>query len=59
MKPRTTIDEQVGDLLLTARGLEAVRELLKQRGATEAEVDAHSRELQRVRRQIAETLLAA
>jgi hypothetical protein len=59
MKKMTSIDEQIGDLLLTAKGLEVVRELLQRRGATAEEIDAHSNELQRVRRQIAETLLAA
>jgi hypothetical protein len=59
MKKMTSIDEQIGDLLLTAKGLELVRELLKRRGASVEEIDAHSRELDRVRHEIAETLLAA
>jgi hypothetical protein len=50
------LDRQVDDLLLHARGLALVREVLADRGATRDELDAHTRELERVRRQLIETL---
>jgi hypothetical protein len=50
------LDRQVDDLLLHARGLALVREVLAGRGATRDELDAHTRELERVRRQLIETL---
>jgi hypothetical protein len=42
----------IDDLLLQLRGLVLVRELLAERGATRAEVDAHTDELERVRNQL-------
>jgi hypothetical protein len=50
------LDHQVDDLLLHARGLVLVREVLAQRGASRAELDAHTRELERVRGELVETL---
>jgi len=52
----TLLDHSIDDLLLQARGLELVRELLAKRGASNAELDAHTRELERVRRQLIATL---
>ena len=52
----TLLDHSIDDLLLQARGLELVRELLAQRGASKTELDAHTRELERVRRQLIQTL---
>jgi len=43
------LDHQVDDLLLDARGLVLVREVLARRGASRAELEAHTRELERVR----------
>ena len=50
------LDHQVDDLLLHARGLVLVREVLARRGASHDELDAHSRELERVRDQLVATL---
>ena len=50
------LDPQVDDLLLHARGLVLVRQVLAGRGASRAELDAHTRELERVRRQLVEVL---
>jgi hypothetical protein len=50
------LDHQVDDLLLHARGLVLVREVLARRGASHDELDAHSRELERVRNELVATL---
>jgi hypothetical protein len=50
------LDRHVDELLLHARGLVLVRQLLAGRGASPAELDAHTRELERVRAQLVETL---
>ena len=50
---------RVDDLLLHARGLVLVRDLLEERGATEDEVEAHTRELERVRGVLADTIRGA
>ena len=47
------LDRQIDDLLLQARGLALVRELLERRGASPDEIGAHARELDRVRRELA------
>jgi hypothetical protein len=52
----TILDHEVDDLLLRARGLVLVRELLAKRGATRDELDAHTAELERVRSQLIETI---
>ena len=46
------VDREVRDLALQARGLELVRDLLAVRGATSDELESHTRELERVRRQL-------
>jgi hypothetical protein len=53
----TLIDHRIDDLLLQARGLELVRGILAARGASAEELDAHSRELERVRAQLAQKLV--
>jgi hypothetical protein len=50
------LDRQVDDLLLHARGLVLVRQVLAGRGASRAELDAHTRELERVRHLLVEAL---
>ena len=50
------LDHTIDDLLLQARGLVLVREVLAQRGASRAELDAHTRELERVRATLAEAI---
>jgi hypothetical protein len=50
------LDHQVDDLLLHARGLVLVREVLARRGASHDELDAHTRELERVRSELVATL---
>ncbi len=52
----TVLDQRIDDLLLHARGLVLVREVLARRGATRAELDAHTRELERVRRKLIEAI---
>jgi hypothetical protein len=52
----TVLDRRIDDLLLQARGLVLVREVLARRGATRAELDAHSRELERVRHELVEAI---
>ena len=50
------LDPRIDDLLLQARGLALVREVLAQRGASPVALDAHTRELERVRARLIETL---
>jgi hypothetical protein len=50
------LDHEVDDLLLRARGLVLVRELLSTRGASRGELEAHTEELERVRGQLIETI---
>ena len=50
---------EIDDLLLQARGLVLVRDLLAERGASRTEIDAHSDELARVRARLAATLAGA
>jgi hypothetical protein len=50
------LDRQVDDLLLHARGLVLVRQVLAGRGASPAELEAHTRELERVRGRLVEVL---
>lgn len=50
------LEHDVDDLLLQARGLVLVREILARRGASRAELDAHTRELERVRHELAGTI---
>ena len=58
MKNDTVFDERFADLLLQARGIEAVRGILARRGASTEELAAHTQELARVRHQLAERLAA-
>ena len=51
------LDHRIDDLLLQARGLVLVREILARRGATRAELEAHTRELERVRQELVGALL--
>jgi hypothetical protein len=44
----------IDDLLLHIRGLVLVREILRQRGASAVELDAHTAELARLEDQLAE-----
>jgi len=44
----------IDDLLLHIRGLVLVREILRQRGASPAELDAHTAELARLEDQLTE-----
>jgi len=46
----------IDDLLLQARGLVLVRGILAERGATVGELEAHSSELERVRRRLADAI---
>jgi hypothetical protein len=55
-KEGTVLDDRIDDLLLHARGLVLVRELLARRGATHAELEAHTRELERVRHDLVEAI---
>ncbi len=52
------IDHRIDDLRLQARGLELVRGILAARGASAEELDAHTRELERVGHRLAEKLVA-
>jgi hypothetical protein len=50
------LDHSIDDLLLQARGLVLVREILAGRGASPDELDAHTRELERVQRRLARAI---
>jgi hypothetical protein len=50
------LDHQIDDLLLQARGLEVVRDLLSMKGASSDEVAAHSRELESTRTRLADLI---
>jgi hypothetical protein len=43
------LNHEIDNLLLQARGLVLVRDLLARRGASDSELDAHTNELERVR----------
>jgi hypothetical protein len=47
------VSREIDDLLLHVRGLVLVRPLLAERGASEEELDAHTTELERLRRRLA------
>jgi len=53
------LTHEIDDLLLHARGLVLVRDLLSQRGATRSEIEAHTNELERVRARLADTISGA
>ena len=46
------VEREVRDLVLQARGLELVRDLLATRGATSDELETHTRELERIKRKL-------
>jgi hypothetical protein len=50
------LGHEIDELLLRLRGLVLVRDLLAQRGASRAELDAHSDEIERVRDRLADTI---
>jgi phage-related minor tail protein len=50
---------EIDDLLLHIRGLVLVREILKQRDASEAELQAHTEELERLKDQLAQVAVPA
>ena len=50
---------EIDDLLLHIRGLVLVREILKQRGASAAELQAHTEELERLKNQLAQVAVPA
>jgi hypothetical protein len=53
------LDPQIDDLLLEARGLALVRDLLAERGASADELDAHTSALERVRRELSTRIATA
>ncbi len=53
------LDRHIDDLLLEARGLALVRDLLAERGASAAELDAHTRALERARAELAGRIATA
>ena len=50
------LDREIDDLLLHMRGLAVVRDILSGRGASDAEIAAHSRELESVRHRLADLI---
>jgi hypothetical protein len=50
---------ELDDLLLHIRGLVLVREILRQRGASNAELDQHTAELERLKSRLAEIAVPA
>jgi hypothetical protein len=53
------LQRELDDLVLRLKGLVLVRALLEQRGATDAELDAHSDEIERVRAELARLVKGA
>ncbi len=52
------LDREIDDLLLDARGLALVRDLLEERGASTGEIASHTRALSRVRARLVELISA-
>ena len=50
------LDHEIDELLLQARAIVLVRQILTRRGASRAELDAHTAELERVRRRLVESI---
>lgn len=50
---------QIDDLVLQLKGLVHVRALLETRGASTAELDAHSHEIARIRAELAQSVQQA
>lgn len=48
----TLLNHSIDDLLLQARGLELVQNILSERGASREELEAFNQELDRVRREL-------
>ncbi len=53
------LSREIDDLLLHVRGLVLVREFLTRRGATATELEAHDREAERLREELARRLSSA
>jgi hypothetical protein len=53
------LQRELDDLVLRLKGLVLVRALLEQRGASDAELDAHSDEIERVRAELARLVKGA
>ena len=53
------LDRQIDDLLLEARGLALVRDLLAERGASVEELNQFGLQLDRVRRELATRIASA
>jgi hypothetical protein len=53
---KALLDREIDDLLLDARGLALVRDLLVKRGAGADEIASHDRALHRVRSRLAELI---
>jgi hypothetical protein len=51
--------QEVDDILLHIRGLVLVREILRQRGASVAELDEHTAELDRLKSRLADLAVPA
>ena len=49
MSSERQLQRELADVLLRLRGLVLVRELLAQRGASPAEIEQHSAEIERIR----------
>jgi hypothetical protein len=50
------LGREIDDLLLEVRGLALVRDLLAERGASDTEIAAHTRALERARARLAEQI---
>jgi hypothetical protein len=55
-RDKELLSHDVDDLLLRARGLVLVRHVLAERGVSQAELDAHTDELERVRARLADAV---
>jgi hypothetical protein len=53
---KALLNKEIDNLLLDARGLALVRDLLVKRGATDDEIASHSRALARTRARLAELI---
>ena len=56
-RDKELLSHDVDDLLLRARGLVLVRHVLAERGVSQADLDAHTDELERVRARLADAVL--
>jgi hypothetical protein len=53
---RALLGKEIDDTLLQLRGLVLVRDVLAERNASRDELDAHTREVERLRRDLAERI---